>query len=111
MMSKILYTAVQCGRFERSGRQQGKGAAGLMLRPVTTSSSSAGAAPTAVHASAAAANFSASGGRATAGAAAGSSSTQAGSSTAQTFRYNSFEFIYRQDIGRIILIGQSPETG
>ncbi len=27
------------------------------------------------------------------------------------FRYNSFEFIYRQDIGRIVLIGQSPETG
>jgi hypothetical protein len=26
-------------------------------------------------------------------------------------RYNSFQFIYRQDIGRIILIGQSPETG
>ena len=27
------------------------------------------------------------------------------------FRYNSFQFIYRQDIGRIVLIGQSPETG
>ena len=27
------------------------------------------------------------------------------------FRYNSFEFVYRQDIGRIILVGQSPETG
>lgn len=27
------------------------------------------------------------------------------------FRYNSFEFVYRQDIGRIVLIGQSPETG
>lgn len=27
------------------------------------------------------------------------------------FRYNSFEFIYRQDIGRIVLVGQSPETG
>ena len=26
-------------------------------------------------------------------------------------RYNSFQFIYRQDIGRIVLIGQSPETG
>lgn len=27
------------------------------------------------------------------------------------FRYNSTEFVYRQDIGRIVLIGQSPETG
>jgi pyruvate dehydrogenase E2 component (dihydrolipoamide acetyltransferase) len=26
-------------------------------------------------------------------------------------RYNSTEFVYRQDIGRIVLIGQSPETG
>jgi len=26
-------------------------------------------------------------------------------------RYNSFQFVYRQDIGRIVLIGQSPETG
>lgn len=29
----------------------------------------------------------------------------------QIFRYNSSEFIYRQDIGRIVLIGQSPVTG
>jgi hypothetical protein len=29
----------------------------------------------------------------------------------QVFRYNSFEFRYRQDVGRIVLIGQSPETG
>lgn len=28
-----------------------------------------------------------------------------------TFRYNSSEFVYRQDIGLIVLIGQSPETG
>ena len=27
------------------------------------------------------------------------------------FRYNSYQFIYRQDVGRIVLIGQSPETG
>lgn len=27
------------------------------------------------------------------------------------FRYNSFEFVYRQDVGRIVLVGQSPETG
>lgn len=29
----------------------------------------------------------------------------------RVFRYNSFEFRYRQDVGRIVLIGQSPETG
>ena len=28
-----------------------------------------------------------------------------------TFRYNSSECVYRQDIGLIVLIGQSPETG
>lgn len=28
-----------------------------------------------------------------------------------SLRYNSTEFVYRQDIGRIVLIGQSPETG
>ncbi len=28
-----------------------------------------------------------------------------------TFRYNSSEFVYRQDIGLIVLVGQSPETG
>ena len=28
-----------------------------------------------------------------------------------TFRYNSSEFVYRQDLGLIVLIGQSPETG
>jgi hypothetical protein len=27
------------------------------------------------------------------------------------FRYNSYQFVYRQDVGRIVLIGQSPETG
>lgn len=32
-------------------------------------------------------------------------------SGAVAFRYNSTEFVYRQDIGRIVLIGQSPETG
>jgi len=32
-------------------------------------------------------------------------------SAGQMLRYNSFEFVYRQDIGRIVLIGQSPETG
>lgn len=32
-------------------------------------------------------------------------------SSVVALRYNSTEFVYRQDIGRIVLIGQSPETG
>ena len=60
----------------------------------------------------AAANPSANGAQATTVAAAESARTQTGASSAeQMFRYNSFQFIYRQDIGRIVLIGQSPETG
>jgi hypothetical protein len=83
-----------------------------MLRPITTSSASAGSAPNAVHAIAAA-DLSASEARATTVAAAESARVQqtGASSAEQIFRYNSFEFIYRQDIGRIVLIGQSPETG
>jgi hypothetical protein len=82
-----------------------------MLRPITTSSASAGSAPSSVQASAAA-NPSANGAQATTVAAAESARTQTGASSAeQMFRYNSFQFIYRQDIGRIVLIGQSPETG
>lgn len=83
-----------------------------MLRPITTSSASASSAPLAVRAGAAA-DLSANEARATAVTAAESAhAQQAGASSAeQTFRYNSFQFIYRQDIGRIVLIGQSPETG
>jgi len=83
-----------------------------MLRPITTSSASASSAPLAVRAGAAA-DLSANEARATAVAAAESArAQQAGASSAeQIFRYNSFEFIYRQDIGRIVLVGQSPETG
>jgi hypothetical protein len=83
-----------------------------MLRPITTSSASAGSAPNAVHAIAAA-DLSANEARATAVAAAESARAQptGAGSAEQIFRYNSFEFIYRQDIGRIVLIGQSPETG
>jgi hypothetical protein len=29
----------------------------------------------------------------------------------RVFLYNTTQFVYRQDIGRIVLIGQSPETG
>jgi hypothetical protein len=82
-----------------------------MLRPITTSSASASSAPSTVQASAAA-NLSANGAQATTVAAAEASRTQTGASSAeQMLRYNSFQFIYRQDIGRIVLIGQSPETG
>src|SRR5689334_14535592 len=82
-----------------------------MLRPITTSSASANSAPVAVQATPAA-NLAAQEGRPTAVAAAGSAQSPTGVGSAdQIFRYNSFEFIYRQDIGRIVLIGQSPETG
>ena len=82
-----------------------------MLRPITTSSASAGAAPTAVHGSAAA-TLSPHQARATAVGAVESAQPQAGAGNAeQMFRYNSFQFIYRQDVGRIVLVGQSPETG
>ena len=82
-----------------------------MLRPITTSSASASSAPSTVQASAAA-TLSANGAQATTVAAAEASRTQTGASSAeQMLRYNSFQFIYRQDIGRIVLIGQSPETG
>src|SRR5688500_12847568 len=82
-----------------------------MLRPITTSSASASSAPSSVQASAAA-NLSANGAQATTVAATESARAQKGASSAeQMFRYNSFQFIYRQDIGRIVLIGQSPETG
>ena len=60
----------------------------------------------------AAANLSANGAQVTTVAAAESARAQTGASSAeQMLRYNSFQFVYRQDIGRIVLIGQSPETG
>ncbi|WP_374652629.1 hypothetical protein [Dongia sp.] len=31
--------------------------------------------------------------------------------TAQSYRYNSFEFSYRQDFGKIVLLRQEPDTG
>lgn len=82
-----------------------------MLRPVTTSSASASSAPLAVHAGAAA-TPSAQQAQSAAVAAAEAPQVQAQAASADTnFRYNTFEFIYRQDIGRIVLVGQSPETG
>lgn len=82
-----------------------------MLRPITTSSASASAAPTAVHANAAANLASQQTQATTVDVAESARADAAMASNAQMLRYNSFEFIYRQDIGRIVLIGQSPETG
>jgi hypothetical protein len=31
--------------------------------------------------------------------------------TSETYRYNSFEFSYRQDFGKIVLLRQRPDTG
>ena len=102
----VVYTARKPGPAAR-GRSSGL----EMLRPITTSSASASSAPSTVQASAAA-TLSANGAQATTVAAAEASRTQTGASSAeQMLRYNSFQFIYRQDIGRIVLIGQSPETG
>jgi hypothetical protein len=83
-----------------------------MVRPITTSSASASSAPVAVHASAAA-DLSASETRASTTTLVDSAlSQQTGAvKSEEMFRYNSYQFVYRQDIGRIVLIGQSPETG
>jgi hypothetical protein len=82
-----------------------------MLRPITTSSASAGAAPTAVH-GISAATLSPQQASALAAGAVESAQPQTGTGTAEPMlRYNSFQFIYRQDVGRIVLVGQSPETG
>jgi hypothetical protein len=82
-----------------------------MLRPITTSSASAGAAPTAVQGGGAA-TLSPRQARAAAVGTVESAQSQASAGNAeQMFRYNSFQFIYRQDVGRIVLVGQSPETG
>jgi hypothetical protein len=82
-----------------------------MLRPVTTSSASASSAPLAVRAGAAATPSSQEGLAPAVGGVEGPQAQANAASADQTFRYNSFEFIYRQDIGRIVLVGQSPETG
>ncbi len=82
-----------------------------MLRPITTSSASAGAAPSAVHESAAATLSRHQTHAPTFGAADSAPSHTGAGNAGPMFRYNSFQFIYRQDVGRIVLIGQSPETG
>jgi hypothetical protein len=83
-----------------------------MLRPITTSSASASSAPVAVRASAAA-DPAASESRASTMTTANSAQSQQGGAIKadEMFRYNSYQFVYRQDVGRIVLVGQSPETG
>jgi hypothetical protein len=83
-----------------------------MLRAITAATSSASAAPIPVREASAVA-ASANGGSQPSAVTAVEPVAPQGSLAAapQVFRYNSTEFVYRQDIGRIILIGQSPVTG
>lgn len=83
-----------------------------MLRAITAANSSASAAPLPVREAPAAA-ASANAGSQPGPVAPVEPSVSQGSLAAapQVFRYSSTEFVYRPDIGRIILIGQSPVTG
>jgi hypothetical protein len=83
-----------------------------MLRAMTAATSSASAAPIPVReapAAAASANTGSQPSQVTPIAPAAPQGSLA--AAPQVFRYSSTEFIYRQDIGRIILIGQNPVTG
>ena len=83
-----------------------------MLRAMTAATSPASAAPIPVREASAAAASTQTGPQPSAVAPVESAVSQASlAAPPQVFRYNSTEFIYRQDIGRIILIGQSPVTG
>jgi hypothetical protein len=73
-------------------------------------SSVGGGAPLFVRASSAAAVLSAES-TGTADVAASLPVDQVVSETLQSFRYNSFEFSYRQDFGKIVLLRQKPDTG
>ncbi len=83
-----------------------------MVRAITTSSASASAAPSAVRGAFATDPVASEGLRATVSTSGSAAIGQANAAAPhEIFRYNSFEFVYRQDVGRIVLIGQSPETG
>lgn len=83
-----------------------------MLRAITAATSSASAAPIPVREARAAAASAGVGSQPNAVTAVETSAPQASVAVnPQIFRYNSTEFVYRPDIGRIILIGQSPVTG
>lgn len=83
-----------------------------MLRAMTAATSSASAAPIPVREAPAAAASANAGPQPSAVAPLEPAAPQGSlAAVPQVFRYNSTEFVYRQDIGRIILIGQSPVTG
>jgi hypothetical protein len=82
-----------------------------MVRAIATSSASASAAPTAVHGAFATDPVASGESRASLPAGNEPAAAPADAGPRQVYRYNSFEFVYRQDVGRIVLIGQSPETG
>lgn len=83
-----------------------------MLRGIAAATSSASAAPLPVREAPAAAASADANAQSSAVAPVESLSPQSSFSVApQDFRFNSTQFVYRQDIGRIILIGQSPVTG
>ena len=83
-----------------------------MLRGIAAATSSASAAPIPVRQAQAAAASANAGTQTNAVVAVEAPAPQGTLAVApQEFRFNSTEFVYRQDIGRIILIGQSPVTG
>jgi len=83
-----------------------------MLRAITAATSSASAAPIPVREARAAAASANVGSQPTAVTPVETPAPQSSVTVkTQTLRYNSTEFVYRPDIGRIILIGQSPVTG
>ncbi len=83
-----------------------------MLRAITAATSSASAAPIPVREAQAAAASANAGSQSNAVEPVQPSVPQGSLAAApQVFLYNSTEYVYRQDIGRIILIGQSPVTG
>lgn len=83
-----------------------------MLRAMTAATSTASAAPLPVREAPAAAASAGAGPQPNPVPAVESAAPQMSAPASPgTFRYNSSEFVYRQDIGRIILVGQSPVTG
>lgn len=83
-----------------------------MLRAINAANSATSAAPMPVREAQGAAVSSSAGSQPNAVAAVESHTILANAAVdPQTFRFNSTQFVYRQDIGRIILIGQSPVTG
>lgn len=83
-----------------------------MLRAITAATSTASAAPIPVREAPAAAASTGAGPQPSAVLPVESSAPQMSPpANPGAFRYNSSQFVYRQDIGRIILIGQSPVTG